>query len=150
MPAPTRVAADPTKLFTPEELALMPASMDRARLKAQAKKAKKRRAAAERTETELLGGFMDMEVDNAMYNESAPRLSGKKARLEKKAAVAKRAPAPAPVLNPEAQKEAEFAKFLSNMGGEYLPTCMQSPTDVHSRRLGRGTVDYRRLMTWCI
>ena len=142
MPVPARPTADPTKLFMPEELALLPPTLDRQKQKAQAKKAKKRRAAAERTEGELLLGFMGMDVDEEMYNEPPPRPSGKKARQEKKAAAAaaKRAAAPTMQVDTEAQKEADFAKFLSNMGGEF---CLLLSKLTCSRRLGRGAVDAR-------
>lgn len=114
-----RSTANPSRLFTPEELALLPSSaLDRQKLKQQAKKAKKRRAAAERTEGELLLGFMDMEVDEEAQLDPAPRPSGKKARQEKKAAKRAAPPPPPMQVDPEAQKEADFAKFLSNMGGE--------------------------------
>jgi nuclear GTP-binding protein len=144
MPAPVhRTTADPSRLFTADELALLPAAaLDRQKLKAQAKKAKKRRAAAERTEGELLLGFMDMEVDEQQAQfDAPPRPSGKKARQEKKAAAAKRAPAPVMQVDPEVQKEEDFAKFLSNMGGKCIQLGFITIADTfHSGRLGRGAL----------
>lgn len=128
MPAPSRPNAHASRLFTAEERAMLPATaLDRQRAKQAAKKDKKRRAAAERTEGELLLGFMDMDVDHGEAEEEAElqyqqaRLSGKKGRQEKKAAAAaaKRAAAPVPQVTAEAQREADFASFLANMGGEW-------------------------------
>lgn len=131
MPAPAQRVADPARLFTAAELASGPA-LDRARQKAAAKKAKKRQAIAERTEAELLGGFIGMDVDNgAHYNDDAPaptiktakqKRDDKKAaaKLRAQAAQAARAPAPEMELDrgTETKNEAEFASFLASMGGE--------------------------------
>ncbi len=114
-PPAMRAAADPTRLFTAEERAGLPAlSNDKRKAKKEAKKAKKRRAAAEQTEGELLLGFMEMDVDEARY-EPEPReiKSAKQRRVEKKAAREVRAPRPVDV---EVAKERDFASFLAAMG----------------------------------
>ena len=108
------------KLFTPDELSVLPSGMlDRQKAKQAAKKAKKRRAAAERTEDELTLGFMGMDVEEptAELEEIHTRASHKKARKEKAARpvpAAKLAPAP----TVEQKKEADFASFLASVGGE--------------------------------
>ncbi|KAL1410362.1 nuclear GTP-binding protein nug1 [Vanrija albida] len=130
MPAPAQRVADPARLFTSAELAHAPA-LDRARQKAAAKKAKKRQAIAEKTEAELLGGFIGMDMDNgAMYNDdAAPTIKTAKQKREDKKAAAKaraqaaqsaRAPAAEMELEggAETKKEADFASFLASMGAE--------------------------------
>jgi nuclear GTP-binding protein len=133
--APTKTDS---KLFTPEELAVLPAGMlDRAKAKQLAKKAKKKRAAAGRTEDELMLGFMGMGVEEPEPRLSederdlAPQRPSKKEKRQMKKVKAKQqaaksnpsAPAPAAGMDVEEdagmQKEADFAKFLSTMGGEW-------------------------------
>ncbi|WVQ78714.1 hypothetical protein IAT38_000801 [Cryptococcus sp. DSM 104549] len=125
-------SAQPTRLFTQEELAVLPSNLlDRNKLKSQAKKAKKRRAAAERTEGELMAGFIDMDMDEpeAMVEElpSVPEQRSKKEkRKEKKAAESnarreqrrEEAEAQEMEMDEDAKKEKEFANFLANMGAD--------------------------------
>ncbi len=112
-----------TKLFTPEELTVLPSDLlNRNKLKQLAKKAKKRRMETERTEAELMLGFMGMGVEepHTELEDIAPRISHR--QLKK----AKRRGAKPVVLKPavmevdeELSKEADFANFLANMGGEW-------------------------------
>lgn len=72
MPASARGTADPTRLFAPEELAVIGANtdvLDRKRQKALQKKERKRRAAAERLELELTGDMLGMDVDEGFRRE---------------------------------------------------------------------------------
>ncbi|GFZ42663.1 hypothetical protein JCM24511_00380 [Saitozyma sp. JCM 24511] len=123
-----------SKLFTPEELAVLPAGMlDRAKAKQLAKKAKKKRAAAGRTEDELMLGFMGMGVEepdpeplSEDERDVVPQRPSKKEKRQMKKVKAKQqaaksnAPALAASMDVEEdagmQKEADFAKFLSTMG----------------------------------
>lgn len=147
---PLKAAADAARLFTREEMANLPPSViDRQKLKQQAKKAKKRKVAAEKTEGELMYGFMGMDVQEQepvaeLDDEAIRRISsGKKARREKKKARAAGRPVPSKgaqgraqksqngmemegedgggmMLDEDAKKEADFANFLANVGGESL------------------------------
>ncbi|KAK4687403.1 nuclear GTP-binding protein, partial [Tremellales sp. Uapishka_1] len=125
VPFPARNApvAHPSKLFTPEELAVLP-TFDRQKLKAQAKKAKKRKLATERTEGELMLGFMGMEVDEVVEGGEAGEVSmeerreGRKSKKEKrklKKVSEKKQPA-AMEIDEDVQKEQDFAKFLAGVG----------------------------------
>lgn len=108
------------KLFTPEELNVLPmAALNRQKLKQQAKKAKKRRVTAEKTEGELMLGFMGMGVEEPEPEpvESAPRLSIRKMKKAKKQA---EKPVVAMEVDDESRKVADFANLLSTMGGELL------------------------------
>jgi len=107
------------KLFTPDELAVLPDGLlDRQRQKQLAKKAKKKRLAAGRTEDELMAGFLGMGVDEADQAVAieAERPSKKALRKEKKKAqkVVHR-PTDAE-MDAEARKEADFASFLQQVG----------------------------------
>jgi hypothetical protein len=61
-----RKGIDPTRLFTAEELATLPASVLESRAKAASKKAKKRRLEAERTGGHLAFGMLGMGVDESL------------------------------------------------------------------------------------
>lgn len=130
---PAGISLNP--MFTKEELAVMPAGViDRAKLKHQAKKAKKRQAAKEKTEGELMYGMMGMDVEHQDPVEYVPppRLSAKQMRKEKQRARAARekqqqaatrpvAPAAGGMEldeDPDRKKEADFANFLAGVGGE--------------------------------
>ncbi|BEI82089.1 hypothetical protein CcaverHIS002_0212490 [Cutaneotrichosporon cavernicola] len=109
--APARAAADPTRLFTAEERAALPTmSGDKQKAKKEAKKAKKRRAAAEQTEGELLLGFMGMDVDETAYE---PPKTAKQRRIEKKERKEVREVRQVDV---QVAKERDFASFLAAMG----------------------------------
>ncbi|TXT05739.1 uncharacterized protein COLE_07059 [Cutaneotrichosporon oleaginosum] len=113
-PPAARAVADPTRLFTAEERAGLPAlATDKRKAKKEAKKAKKRRAAAEQTEGELLLGFMGMDVDEGQAYDAEPRQvrSAKQRRVEKKTVVKPKKP-----VDIEAAKERDFASFLAAMG----------------------------------
>lgn len=125
--------AQSTRLFTAEELAVLPAGLlDRKKAKSLAKKAKKRRAAVERTEGELMAGFMDMDMDEPearkemeMEMPAFEQKSKKDKRKAKKETQAKQRKEMTKVvaemeIDEDARKEAEFASFLANMGGECL------------------------------
>lgn len=127
--------AQSTRLFTAEELAVLPAGLlDRKKAKSLAKKAKKRRAAVERTEEELMAGFMDMDMDEPearkememeMEMPAFEQKSKKDKRKAKKETQAKQRKEMTKVvaemeIDEDARKEAEFASFLANMGGECL------------------------------
>jgi hypothetical protein len=123
-------------LFTKEELAVLsPGVIDRAKLKSQAKKAKKRQMAQAKTEGELMYGMMGMDVEPQepqISNEQ--KISNRQLRKEKKKARDARVRAEAQgVTKPKAstgdmeldgevdidqKKEADFAAFLANVGGE--------------------------------
>ena len=108
------------KLFTPEELAVLPEGvLDRQKQKQLAKKAKKKRAVAERTEDELMFGFMDMGVEEPKKDQDADFKPSKKTlRKQKKNPKVVERPTERE-MDEEARKEAEFAKFLANVRGEY-------------------------------
>lgn len=125
--------AQSTRLFTAEELAVLPAGLlDRKKAKSLAKKVKKRRAAVERTEGELMAGFMDMDMDEPearkemeMEMPAFEQKSKKDKRKAKKETQAKQRKEMTKVvaemeIDEDARKEAEFASFLANMGGECL------------------------------
>lgn len=129
-------------MFTKEELAVLPPGViDRQKLKQQAKKAKKRQEAKEKTEGELMYGMMGMDVEQQepINYVPPPRLSAKQLRKEKQRAraarekEANRAAAAAALPSAKAstsaggmeldedldrKKEADFANFLANVGGE--------------------------------
>ncbi|AGV14692.1 nuclear GTP-binding protein, variant [Cryptococcus neoformans var. grubii H99] len=125
--------AQSTRLFTAEELAVLPAGLlDRKKAKSLAKKAKKRRAAVERTEGELMAGFMDMDMDEPearkememeMEMPAFEQKSKKDKRKAKKETQAKQRKEMTKVvaemeIDEDARKEAEFASFLANMGAD--------------------------------
>lgn len=135
--APTSVA----RMFTAEELATLPPGvLDKQRNKQLAKKAKRQRAAVERTEGELMLGFDRMGMDEdaqgnaaAEAEESFNRLSKKQKRKEKlvrqknaaKAAAKRQKDQEASMEVEdesvmERRKEQDFANFLSQLGGESL------------------------------
>lgn len=112
---------------------MLPAGLlDRKKAKSLAKKAKKRRAAVERTEGELMAGFMDMDMDEPearkemeMEMPAFEQKSKKDKRKAKKETQAKQRKEMTKVvaemdIDEDARKEAEFASFLANMGGECL------------------------------
>lgn len=115
-------------MFTKEELAVLPAGViDRQKLKQQAKKAKKRQAAKEKTEGELMYGMMGMDVEHQEPVEYVPppRLSAKQMRKEKKRArdarekqAARTAGGMELDVDLDRKKEEDFASFLANVGGE--------------------------------
>lgn len=121
------------KLFTTEELAVLAAGvLDRKKAKSLAKKAKKRRAAVERTEGELMAGFMDMDMEEPEAREEMEtqmptfeQKSKKDKRKAKKETQAKQRKETTKMaaemeIDEDARKEAEFASFLANMGGKCL------------------------------
>lgn len=107
-----------SKLFTPEELAVLPPDMlGRQKLKQQAKKAKKKRAANGRTEDELMLGFMGMGVEEPASELDEP---ASRPMTKNKAKGKKKASRPAQMeVDEEASKEADFALFLANVGGRF-------------------------------
>lgn len=123
-----------TKLFTPEELATLPVGvLDRQKLKQQAKKAKRRRAEVEKTEGDLMLGFMDIGIGE---REIEPELdlvrpSARKIKKAKKAAAkARQMQRPSEMeVDEEAKKEADFASFLANVGGQPCPSSSFSITN---------------------
>lgn len=141
---PRLPAQDDTKLFTSEELSVLPLSvLSRQKLKQQVKRDKKRRTAAERTEGELMLDFMDMGVSaqqralneaRAREEEETRTVGTKRMKREKKREKerqrkmqSKAAPGPekshdvAPMdeeMGGEDEKEAEFASFLKSMGAD--------------------------------
>ncbi|EAL21569.1 hypothetical protein CNBC6070 [Cryptococcus deneoformans B-3501A] len=123
--------AQANRLFTAEELAVLPSGLlDRKKVKSLAKKAKKRRAAVERTEGELMAGFMDMDMDEPGAREETEvqmpafeQKSKKDKRKEKKETQAKQRKEMTKVvaemeIDEDARKEAEFANFLANMNAD--------------------------------
>jgi nuclear GTP-binding protein len=121
-------------LFTKEELAVLsPGVIDRAKLKSQAKKAKKRQMAQAKTEGELMYGMMGMDVvpQEPVEIPGEARISARQLRKEKKKAreardkqAAKAQPSAGGMeLDADAEmdqkKEADFAAFLANVGGEF-------------------------------
>lgn len=119
-------------LFTKEELAVLsPGVIDRSKLKQQAKKAKKRQMAQAKTEGELMYGMMGMDVvQQEPIDVSEAKVSARQLKKDKKRArdartkqemLAARAPAKdnGMELDVDQKKEADFAAFLANVGGEY-------------------------------
>ena len=120
-------------LFTKEELAVLsPGVIDRSKLKQQAKKAKKRQMAQAKTEGELMYGMMGMDVEHQEpIDISEAKVSARQLKKDKKRArdartkqemLAARAPAKdagAMELDVDQKKEADFAAFLANVGGEF-------------------------------
>jgi nuclear GTP-binding protein len=121
-------------LFTKEELAVLsPGVIDRSKLKQQAKKAKKRQMAQAKTEGELMYGMMGMDVEHQepldISNEAKvsarqlkkdkKRARDAKLRQEMQAAKAQARPVDGGMeLDVDQKKEADFAAFLANVGGE--------------------------------
>jgi nuclear GTP-binding protein len=122
--------APSNKLFTPEELAVLPEGMlGRQKQKQLAKKAKKKRAAAEQTEGELMLGFMgmgveepeaeDMEEDMETLRPSAKKIKrDKKKRALAKTKIGQGKKVETMDVDDDARKEADFASFLAGVGGE--------------------------------
>ncbi|WWC87786.1 uncharacterized protein L201_002678 [Kwoniella dendrophila CBS 6074] len=132
------------RLFTSEELAVLPSGiLDRTKAKAALKKAKKRKMAIEKTEGELMLGFMDMDVEEpqaelheldeneieiGVYKGEGvlSRKSKKEKRKEKKAKEIQQRREQKSVfemdqdigMDEEDKKEKDFANFLSNMGAD--------------------------------
>nr|XP_019050286.1 nuclear GTP-binding protein [Kwoniella bestiolae CBS 10118]OCF29216.1 nuclear GTP-binding protein [Kwoniella bestiolae CBS 10118] len=145
-PLSSRQPAAQSRLFTAEELAVLPSGMlDRSKAKATLKKAKKRRAAVERTEGELMLGFMGMDVEEPTAElEELPSgdevpgngvgersVLSKKSKKEKRKAKKEREVQQRredramevemgmdEEMDEEGRKEKDFASFLANMGGE--------------------------------
>nr|XP_018264610.1 nuclear GTP-binding protein [Kwoniella dejecticola CBS 10117]OBR86768.1 nuclear GTP-binding protein [Kwoniella dejecticola CBS 10117] len=135
---PRQPIAQANKLFSAEELAVLPAGMlDRSKAKAALKKAKKRKAAVERTEGELMLGFMDMDVEEpsaaleeiGTESESVPqrsvlsKKSKKEKRKEKKSKEMEQRRAQRGMemdedMDEDDKKEKDFASFLANMGAD--------------------------------
>ena len=116
-------AAHAARLFTADELAILPEGLlDRQRQKQLAKKAKKKRMAAGQTENELMAGFLDMGVDENLHAgidvPPAARPTKKELRKEKKKAQRVEKPAPRMEVDPEAKREADFASFLQQVGDD--------------------------------
>jgi len=116
-------AAHAARLFTADELAILPEGLlDRQRQKQLAKKAKKKRMAAGQTENELMAGFLDMGVDENLHAgidvPPATRPTKKELRKEKKKAQRVEKPAPRMEVDPEAKREADFASFLQQVGDD--------------------------------
>lgn len=121
-------------LFTKEELAVLsPGVIDRSKLKQQAKKAKKRQMAQAKTEGELMYGMMGMDVEpQEPIDISEAKVSARQLKKDKKRArdsrlkqemLAARAPAKdagSMELDVDQKKEADFAAFLANVGGEFI------------------------------
>lgn len=119
-------------LFTKEELAVLsPGVIDRAKLKQQAKKAKKRQQAQAKTEGELMYGMMGMDVEHQepisiseakvsarQLKKDKKRARDAKMRQEMQAAKAQKSDAGGMELDEDQKKEADFAAFLANVGGE--------------------------------
>lgn len=108
------------KLFTQDELAVLPDGLlDRQRQKQLAKKAKKKRLAAGKTEDELMAGFLGMGVDEEQAAAIEVERPSKKAlRKEKRKAQAQKVihrPTDAE-MDAEARREADFASFLQTVG----------------------------------
>nr|XP_019012172.1 nuclear GTP-binding protein [Kwoniella pini CBS 10737]OCF50953.1 nuclear GTP-binding protein [Kwoniella pini CBS 10737] len=130
--------AQTNKLFSAEELAVLPAGvLDRSKAKAALKKAKKRKAAVERTEGELMLGFMGMDVEEPsaalveIDNESEDvpqrsvlsKKSKKEKRKEKKSKEVEQRKAQRDMdldddMDEDVKKEKDFASFLANMGAD--------------------------------
>ena len=117
--------ADAARLFTADELAVLPDGLlDRQRQKQLAKKLKKKRMAAGQTENELMAGFLDMGVDEDLHagidvQVPVQRPTKKALRKEKKKAQKIARPAEKEVeMDPEAKREAEFASFLQQVGDD--------------------------------
>ena len=130
-------------LFTKEELAVLsPGVIDRSKLKQQAKKAKKRQMAQAKTEGELMYGMMGMDVEpQEPIDISEAKVSARQLKKDKKRArdarmkqemLAARAPAKdagSMELDVDQKKEADFAAFLANVGGESIVLAIQNCTD---------------------
>jgi len=123
-PSPTTIVRkapvdSKAKLFTQDELAVLPDGLlDRQRQKQLAKKAKKKRLAAGRTEDELMAGFLGMGVDEAEQAAviEVERPSKKAMRKEKKKAQKVVHRPTNAEMDAEARKEADFANFLQTVG----------------------------------
>jgi nuclear GTP-binding protein len=133
-----KVRSSRNRLFTKEELAVLsPSVIDRGKLKQQAKKAKKRQMAQAKTEGELMYGMMGMEVEHqepvdtsAGFKVSARQLKKDKKRardarerqLQQAAKASEKGESGGMALDADAEmdqkKEADFAAFLANVGGE--------------------------------
>ena len=134
-------------LFTKEELAVLsPGVIDRSKLKQQAKKAKKRQMAQTKTEGELMYGMMGMDVEpQEPIDISEAKVSARQLKKDKKKArdarlkqemLAARAPAKdagGMELDVDQKKEADFAAFLANVGGESMPLGLSSIVLMTSR-----------------
>ena len=126
-PSAQGAVSDHTKLFTPEELSVLPAGLlDRHKLKQQTKKAKKRRQAAERTEGDLMLDFMGMVVEEPVPdNQTRAKLSSRSVKKAKKAKKANNEAKLNKALDMEVdediRKERDFANFLATIGGEHHP-----------------------------
>lgn len=114
-----------SRLFTADELAVLPDGLlDRQRQKQLAKKAKKKRMAAGKTENELMAGFLDMGVDEDLHagiDVQVPvvRPTKKALRKEKKKAQKVERPGASEIeMDPEAKREADFASFLQQVGDD--------------------------------
>ena len=132
---PLRRGTTHNPLFTKEELAVLsPGVIDRSKLKQQAKKAKKRQMAQAKTEGELMYGMMGMDVEHQepldISNEA--KISARQLKKDKKRArearskqelQAAKAQKPrdtgAMEMDMDHKKEADFAAFLANVGGEF-------------------------------
>jgi len=134
-----KVRSSRNRLFTKEELAVLsPGVIDRGKLKQQAKKAKKRQMAQAKTEGELMYGMMGMDVEqqepvdtSGGFKVSARQLKKDKKRardarerqLQQAAKAAEKGESGGMELDADAEmdqkKEADFAAFLANVGGEY-------------------------------
>lgn len=133
--------AHPSKLFTAEELAVLPADsiFERQRMKQAAKKAKKRKAEAEKTEGELTFGLLGVGLSEEDHDGLEDRLEDgrtfvkrskkekmKAAKLRKKMAekAASNAGGMEMEVDEDIKKEQDFAKFLAGVGGEFFAFCL--------------------------
>ncbi|EIW66595.1 hypothetical protein TREMEDRAFT_65463 [Tremella mesenterica DSM 1558] len=124
LPITNSIDHNNAKLFTPEEISVLPSDvLDRHKLKQQAKKAKKRRLAAMKTEDELMLGFMGMDVeesdplDSSLVSDLVEALpTSKKRRAKKLNKPTKIKTTPSLIVTEEEKKEKEFANFLASVG----------------------------------
>lgn len=133
--APSRPAINPNKLFTPEELSLLPSGvLDRQKAKQAAKKARKRQVERDRTEGELMYGMLGMDVEGQASrlvpmpmerkNKKERRREKRRAELEaRKWAGTHGVPQAAAAgqggeVDMEKQKEADFERFLQGVGAD--------------------------------
>lgn len=121
------------RMYTAEELALLPPGLlHRQKQKQLAKKAKKKRAAAGLTEAELMAGFVTMDVEERAgdeMDEEPVRLSKKQLLKEKKRKQKAQKVVERPTdaeMDAEARREADFANFLNTVGGKsaLCPRCI--------------------------
>lgn len=136
----SRPNLNPTKLFTSEELSILPSGvLDRQKAKQAAKKAKKRQMEKERTEGELMNGILGMEVEQTEPIVLAQERKNKKERKREKRKAELEARRSAGITGPPSsrkretdqgsmmvedegsmarKKEEEFERFLQGVGAD--------------------------------